>query len=150
MQPHEYQARLVARAGRERTVFARGKPILGSCAGHTVHSGDRAFLPTEFGHQFGNKRPRDRVFRNVRPDGAARRTGNRSRPSSNLEGAVSGIADVAEDKTGRKLRVRLPQEASSTAHAATSRASATRIIGYHAEEKSDLGGSSKRRTTVPH
>jgi len=100
LQSHEYQARLVPRAGRERTVFTRGEPMLGSCAGDTAHSEDRAFLPTEFGHQFGNKRPRDRVFRNVRPDGAARRTRNRSRPSSNLEGALSGVAGVARDRTG--------------------------------------------------
>jgi hypothetical protein len=166
LQSHEYQARLVLPAGRERTVFARGKPVLGSCARDTMHSKDRAFLPTEFRHQFENKLPRDRVFRNVRRDGTVRRIRNRSHPIRNLEGAISGFSSVAEDMTGRTLGVRFPREALSTAdrwptgrclgvlldpngRVATSRVSVTRIIGFHAEEKSDLGGSSTGRTTAP-
>jgi hypothetical protein len=115
LQPHEYQARHVARAGRERTVFARGTAIFGSCTRHTVHSGDRAFLPAEFRYPFENKLPLDRVFRNVRPDGTVRRIGNRSHPIRNLEGVISGFAGIVEDMIGRKLGARFPQGELSTA-----------------------------------
>lgn len=115
LQPHEYQARHVARAGRERTVFARGTPILGSCARHTVHSGDRASLLTEFRYPFENKLPPDRVFRKDRPDRTVRRIGNRSHPIGNLEGAISGFAGVVEDMTARRLGAQFPQGGLSTA-----------------------------------
>ena len=115
LQSHEYQARLVPRAGRERTVFTRGEPMLGSCAGDTAHSEDRAFLPIEFGHPFGNKRPRDRVFRNVRPDGAARRTRNRS-PKGLRQAARRLILRLLISELGRRAPLKLPNPVGKPVH----------------------------------
>jgi hypothetical protein len=55
LQPHEYQALLVLRAGRERTLFIRGVPILGSRAPDTTHWEGRAFLPAEYRYPFEDR-----------------------------------------------------------------------------------------------
>ena len=113
LQPHEYQARLVLRAGRERTLFIRGMPILGSRAPDTMHWEGRAFLPTEYRYPFEDRLLASgclgRSARIERPD----RSGTANTQSTIEKGPSP--ASQASTLTDRKLGVGFPQEALSMA-----------------------------------
>jgi hypothetical protein len=112
LQPHEYQARLVLRAGRERTLFIRGMPILGRRAPDTTHWEGRAFLPTEYRYPF-----EDRLLASVclgGPPGWNGPTDPVPQPPNSQ--SRRGHLWLRVDMPDRKLGVGFPEEALSTAY----------------------------------